>query len=117
MTSNLDLINLLIGFVIPMLVALLAHVRAASWVKAGLSITLAVLGSVLATSVTSGLHWKAFVVAFAIQEVVAIAAHAGILKPAQITGATGLIQRLFSHGIGAGTTDSPVKSGNAAPTS
>lgn len=113
--SNLTLLNLLIGVIIPMLVAVLAHVRAASWVKSGLSISLAALGSVLATVVTSNFHWRTFLVALAVQEVIAFVAHSGLLSQAQITGTTGLIQRLFPHGLGAGTTDSPVASGNAAP--
>lgn len=98
------LLNVLIGVVLPVLVALVTHRVAAEWLKATLLLALSVLGGLLATITVADFHWKDFVTAFVIQFVSAVASHFGALKPLGITGSTGAIQTSLPQGIGGSTT-------------
>lgn len=115
LTQDQALYNLLVGLVVPMVVALLAHVHAASWVKSSIMLVLSALGSVLTTTTTSDFHWRPFLLSFALAVIMSGIAHMTFLKQFQITGAQGAIQRLWPKGVGNGTTDAPAASGNAAP--
>lgn len=99
------LLNVLVGFVLPMLVGIITHRLAASWLKSVTLTGLAVLASLLTTITVANFHWKDFATAFVVQFGTAVAGHYGLLKPTGITGSNGMIQKAISVGIGKGTQD------------
>jgi hypothetical protein len=107
--------GLVASLVVPMLVALVAHVRSASWVKSILVLVLSALGSAATNASVTHLTVRNFLLSFAQIAALSVVAHMGFLSQFQITGAQGLIQRLIPAGVGQGTSDSPVGSGNAPP--
>lgn len=99
------LLNVLVGFVLPMLVAVVTHRLAADWLKSVVLTALTVLSSLLTTVTVASFHWKDFATAFVLQFGTAVAGHFGLLKPTGVTGSNGLIQKMLSAGVGAGTQD------------
>jgi len=106
------LLNVLIGVVLPMLVALVTHRVAAEWLKGLLLLALSVLGGLLATISVADFHWKDFLTAFVIQFSSAVVAHFGALKPLGVTGSQGVIQQGIPAGIGGSTTPTRVGKGD-----
>jgi hypothetical protein len=99
------LLDALIGVVLPMLVGVVTHRLAASWLKSLALLALSVLSAVLTTVVVSDFHWLTFGTTFMVQFASAVVAHYGLLKPVGITGADGVIQKLIPEGVGATTSD------------
>lgn len=98
------LLNVVVGVLLPLLVALVTHRVAAEWLKSLILLALSVLGGLLTTVGVDSFHWKDFLLAFAVQFGSAVASHFGALKPLGITGSTGAIQTAIPAGLGGGTT-------------
>lgn len=99
------LLNVLVGVVLPMLVGVVTHRLAASWLKSLVLLALSVLGGLLTTVAVASFRWQDFLTAFVLQFGTAVVAHYGALKPTGITGSNGAIQKQLSLGIGQGTAD------------
>lgn len=93
------LLDALIGVVLPMAVAVVTHRLAAGWLKTVVLIALSVLSSLLTTVVVSDFHWGTFAMTFLVQFGSAVLAHFGVLKPAGVTGAEGVIQKALPKGL------------------
>lgn len=104
-SEALQIINLLVAFIIPLLVALVTKRFAEGWVK---SLALIVLAACLALLV----EWRdtgSFVVfdatiLFVQNVLVAVTAHVGILKPAGLSGSDGKVAQRVPAGVGPGST-------------
>lgn len=105
------LLNVVIGVVLPLLVALVTHRVAAEWLKSLILLALSVLGGLLTTVTVASFDWKDFLLAFAVQFGSAVASHFGALKPLGITGSTGAIQNTVPQGIGGSTTSTKNSNG------
>lgn len=106
--------GLLAGVVVPMLVALVSHARAAGWVKSVLLLVLSALASALTNLTVSHLTFRDFLLSFAQIAVVSIASHFGFLQQLQVTGALGFLQRI-TGGKGIGTGTQPLMATTARP--
>lgn len=104
------LLNVVVGVILPLLVALVTHRVAAEWLKSLILLALSVLGGLLTTVTVDTFHWKGFLLAFAVQFGTAVTSHFGALKPLGITGSTGVVQTKLPGGVGSGTT--PTKDSN-----
>lgn len=101
MDQNQELINVLVGAVIPLIVAFVTARSAPPMVKSLTLVFLATLGSVITTvTAQADWTWAAFGTALALQYVSAVAAHFGVLKPAAVTGSNGAIQVAVPGGLG-----------------
>jgi hypothetical protein len=104
MTTDLLLINAIVGIIIPLIVQLLAHRSSPDWVKTVVNVALSAAVAVLAPLVAAPhVDWKVIALSFVQVFAVAIVSHLGILKPAGITGADGFIATQFPGGVGAAT--------------
>jgi hypothetical protein len=98
----LDLVNLLLAAVLPMVTALVTARFANSSVKA---LTLAVL-TIITTALQQVFNddgeffWRAFLITAAVQFTVSVGLHFGLLKPTGVTGGTGAIAGAVPAGIG-----------------
>lgn len=99
------LLDALIGVVLPMLVGVVTHRLAASWLKSLVLLALTVASAVLTTVGVSDFHWLTFGTTFMVQFASAVVAHYGLLKPVGVTGANGVIQKLIPEGVGGSTTE------------
>lgn len=99
------LLNVLVGIILPMLVGVVTHRLAASWVKSLVLLALSIIGGLLTTVTVASFRWQDFVTNFLLQFGSAVVAHYGALKPTGITGSNGVIQKVISAGIGRTTTD------------
>lgn len=101
MTTDLLLVNAIVGILLPLLVQLLASRPSPDWVKTVVNVALSAAASVLAPLLTvSHVDWKVAALTFAQVFGTAIVAHLGLLKPAGVTGADGLIAELVPGGLG-----------------
>lgn len=91
--TEFQFVNLIIGALIPLLVAFLTHRHAPAWLKADLNVVLAAGGAALATTTDTTFTWKAFGLAFALQLGASLASHFGFLQPNQVTGQDGVAQQ------------------------
>lgn len=101
----MDLLNVLLGALLPVLVALLTHSKASPRVKSLALFVLTVVSSTTATLV-QGWTAKDFGIAFATQFGAAVASHFGLLSPAGATGGDGLVTQV---GLGLGAPLDPVE--------
>jgi|SRR6478735_6167461 hypothetical protein len=109
MSTDLLLINAIVGIVIPALVALLTKAAAPDWVKAVVNLLLAAIAGVLTPMVASGtddIDWKVTGLTILQVFVLSVVAHYGLLKPTGLTGGAGVISQAVPGGVG--PTD-PVK--------
>lgn len=99
-SESLQVINLLIAFVIPLLVALVTNKVASGAVKSITLIVLTVILSVITEWRDDGgfVVFDAFVL-FIQNFVVAITAHYGFLKPAGLSGTNGAVASAAPKGI------------------
>ena len=101
MTTDLLLVNAIVGIVIPLIVQLLASRTSPDWVKVVVNVALSAAVAVLAPLVTSPhVDWKIVALSFVQVFAVAIVSHLGVLKPAGVTGSEGAIATKFSGGLG-----------------
>lgn len=107
MTTDILLVNAIVGILIPLLVQLLAKAKAVGWVKSLLSLALSGLASVLVPLVTQpSIDWKVAALSFVQMFTLAVVSHYGILKPTGVTGSEGLIATTVPGGLG--TEEQPV---------
>ena len=105
-TLPLDLLNLLLAAVLPMLTALITARFASSAVKSIVLVFLSVIAIALqgVFSDSGILHVREFIVATTLQFLLATGAHFGLLKPTGITGADGVVASSVPAGIGEAST-------------
>jgi hypothetical protein len=95
------LLNIGIGVLLPMLVALVTHRLASGAVKTLLLLALSLLGGLLANVTVASFRWQDFLTSFLLQFETAAVAHFSALKPLGITGAQGVIATAVPAGVGA----------------
>lgn len=81
MYSDMTLLALLTGVLVPLLVGLLTKVNASSGVKAFFNLGLTALGAALATSNQVGFSWKPFAINFGVAWAVSVGSYYGFYKP------------------------------------
>lgn len=79
--SDMTLLVLLTGVVVPLLVGLLTKLNASTGVKAVLNLGLTALGAALVTSNQTGFEWKTFAVNFGVAWAVSVGTYYGFYKP------------------------------------
>lgn len=98
MYSDMTLLALLIGVIVPLLVGLLTKLNASPAVKSILNLGLTALGTALVTSNQVGFSWKPFAVNFAVAWAVGIGTYYGFYKP---TGVANTVSNVAPNtGIG-----------------
>lgn len=98
MYSDMTLLALLVGVIVPLLVGLLTKLNAAPNVKAFLNLGLTALGAALATSNQVGFSWKPFAVNFGVAWAVSVGSYYGFYKP---TGTSAAVANV-APGVGLG---------------
>jgi hypothetical protein len=83
--SDMTIIALATGVIIPLLVGLLTKLNASSAVKAVLNFGLSALAGGLATVSETDFQWKPFLVNFALTWVVSIATYYGLWSPSGVS--------------------------------
>jgi len=81
MYSDMTLLALLTGVIVPLLVGLLTKINASSSVKAFVNLSLTTLGAALATVNQIDFDWKVFAVNFGVAWAVSIGTYYGFYKP------------------------------------
>jgi hypothetical membrane protein len=104
----LDLLNLLLAVVLPMLTALITARFANSAVKTLVLVALSVIAVALQGVFGDDgiLHVREFIYTTSLQFLLAVGAHFGLLKPLNVTGARGVVANTVPQGIG-GPADRP----------
>lgn len=126
MSTDLLLINTIVGIVLPVLVALLTKAAAPDWVKAMASLLLSAVAGVLTPMLTAGdnpVDWKLVLITILQVFVLSVVAHIGLLKPVGLTGGAGVIAVAVPGGVGAidplkaaqQAVTSPLEQGNPPP--
>lgn len=103
-SEALQVLNLFVAFIIPILVALVTKRYADSAVKTLVLLVLAALLAVGTTVLDDG-SFVLFdlIMLFAQNVLVAVVAHYGILKPVRVTGKEGAVAGAVPNGIGGGS--------------
>lgn len=96
--SDMGLLALLTGVIVPLLVGLLTKLNASSNVKAFANLGLTALGAALATVNEVDFDWKIFAVNFGVAWAVSIGSYYGFYKP------TGTAEKVanIAPGVGVG---------------
>lgn len=104
----LDLLNLLLAAVLPMLTALITARFANSAVKTLVLVALSVIAVALQGVFQDDgiLHVREFIYMTSLQFLMAVGAHFGLLKPLNVTGAGGVVATTVPQGVG-GPADRP----------
>ncbi len=98
----LDLLNLLLAAVLPVLTALIT----ARWANSAVKTIVLVLLTVIAVALQGVfddegiLHVREFIIQTSLQFLLAVGAHFGLLKPLSVTGAEGVVAQTVPQGIG-----------------
>lgn len=96
--SDLTLLALLTGVIVPLLVGLITKLNASSAVKSVLNLGLTALGAALATSQEIGFSWKPFLVNWGLAWAISIGTYYGFYKP---TGASDAVANIAPNvGVG-----------------
>lgn len=101
--ADVAALTFVVGSLIPALVALVTKARASDGTKAVVNALLSAIAGVLSLAILSGgtFDLEHALIAVALTWFSSVAAHFGLLKPAGITGSTGVIQaRTRRVGIG-----------------
>lgn len=85
--SDMTVIALITGVIVPLLVGLLTKINASPSVKSVLNFGLSALGGVLATFSADTFEWKGFLVNFALTWVISIATYYGLWRPTGVAPA------------------------------
>ncbi len=98
----LDLLNLILAAVLPILTALVTARFANSSVKALTLVALTVLSTALQAIFDDGgtLVWSEFIYTTVFQFVMSVALHFGVLKPVSVTGENGAVATAVPAGVG-----------------
>lgn len=98
MYSDMTLLALLVGVIVPLLVGLLTKLNASPALKAFFNLGLTALGAALATSNQIGFSWKPFAVNFGVAWAVSVGTYYGFYKP---TGTAAKVANV-APGVGVG---------------
>lgn len=79
--SDMGLLTILIGVVVPLLVGLLTKLNASPGIKATLNLGLTAIGAALVTSNQVGFSWKPFLVNAGVAWAVSVGTYYGFYKP------------------------------------
>jgi len=83
--SDMTLLALVSGVIVPLLVGVLTKLNASSGVKAVLNLGLSALAAGLATANEIDFTWKPFLVNFAFTWVVSVATYYGFWRPTEVS--------------------------------
>ena len=84
--SDLTLITIITGTLVPILVALVSKLNASAAVKAILNFGFSAVVAAIALEHEADWNWKSFAVNFALTYLVSIATYYGLWKPTGVTG-------------------------------
>ncbi len=110
-TVDVATVGVVLGTVIPILVALVTKRVASPGTKAVVNLLLSAIAGALSVLVAEAqgtvveLEASAFVASVALTWVTSVATHYGLLKPTGITGAGGAVQRVVPGGLGSSAGD------------
>lgn len=96
--SDLTLLTLLSGVLVPLLVGILAKLNASSVVKSVLNLGLTAAGTLLAVANETDFDWKVFLVNWSVAWVVSVATYYGFYKPSGVSGA--VQEKTANFGVG-----------------
>lgn len=98
----LDLMNVLLAAVLPMLTALVTARFANSSVKTLVLVLLTVISTAVQAIVQQDgtFEWRPFLMTATLQFLMSVGLHFGLLKPTGVTGAGGLVAEKVPAGIG-----------------
>lgn len=100
-TQDVLIVSSLVGAGLPALVAVLAHAKAPKAVKALVLLILSTAAGIVVPALSlPHISWTSVGLSVLTAEVTAVASHYGLLKPAGITGSSGLIATKVPTGIG-----------------
>jgi hypothetical membrane protein len=104
----LDILNLALAVVLPMLTALITARYANSAVKTCVLVALSVIAVALQGVFQDDgiLHVREFIIQTSLQFFMAVGAHFGLLKPLSVTGESGVVASAVPAGVG-GPKDQP----------
>lgn len=107
-TIPLDILNLVLAAVLPILTALITARFANSAVKTLVLVFLTVISTALQQVFADGgdLEWRPFILTTVLQFLMSVGFHFGLLKPTGVTGETGVVAIAVPQGIG-GPADKP----------
>jgi hypothetical protein len=107
-TLPLDILNLVLAVVLPIVTALVTARFANSTVKTLVLVALTVISTSLQEvfSDNGDLVWRPFLITMTFQFLMSVGFHFGLLKPTGVTGAGGLVASSVPQGIG-GPSDRP----------
>ncbi len=98
----LDLLNLLLAAVLPVVTALVTARFASGAVKTLVLIALTVISTALQGVFDDDglLEWRPFLIATTLQFLMSVGFHFGLLKPTNITGEGGVVATTVPQGVG-----------------
>ncbi len=101
-TVPLDVLNLVLAALLPVLTALITARFANSSVKTMVLVFLTVISTSLQQVFDDGgdLEWRPFILTTVLQFLMSVGFHFGLLKPTGVTGAHGLVASSVPQGIG-----------------
>lgn len=107
-TLPLDVLNLVLAAVLPILTALVTARFANSTVKTLVLVFLTVISTALQQVFADDgeLMWRPFLMTTAFQFLMSVGFHFGLLKPTGVTGASGFVASSVPQGIGGPTSPS-----------
>ena len=107
-TLPLDVLNLVLAAVLPILTALVTARFANSSVKTLVLVALTVISTALQQVLADDgeLVWRSFLYTTTFQFLMSVGFHFGLLKPTGVTGAGGLVASSVPQGVG-GPADRP----------
>jgi hypothetical protein len=101
-TLPLDVLNLVLAAVLPILTALVTARFAASSIKTLVLVALTVISTALQSVLADGgtFEVRPFVMTTVLQFLMSVGFHFGLLKPVNITGAQGAVAQAVPAGVG-----------------
>lgn len=101
-TIPLDLLNLVLAAVLPILTALVTARFASGAIKTVVLVALTVLSTALQQVFgdNGDLYWRPFILTTTLQFLMSVGFHFGLLKPTNITGAGGVVATSVPQGVG-----------------
>ena len=106
MVIPLDVLNMVLAVVLPMLTALVTARFASSQVKTVVLVALTVISTALQRVFDDGgsVNWKQFLMTTGLQFLMSVGFHFGLLKPTGVTGAGGVVASSVPQGVGGPAT-------------
>lgn len=105
-TVPLDVLNLVLAAVLPVVTALITARFANSSIKTIVLVALTVLATSLQEVFADNgeLFWRPFIMTTVLQFLMSVGFHFGLLKPGGITGASGVVAKSVPTGVGGPST-------------